>query len=152
MEVDYQTNEDGAWIYIGATTASKNDITLDIGNATLIRFRFRLQCPNSRNPAVMNSFGVDGRIMPFKKYQYIATFTAGTDMETMTGEPDYSSDVTYAWLLDCAEKQKPLTLRSLNTSNDSKVVTVTMPAKSVDYVVSDEREWGGRISFAMLET
>lgn len=150
IEIDYITNESPGWVPIGTTTASKNDIALDVGNSTLIRFRFRFQVLNSRIPSVMASYGVDGRIMPFKKYQYIATFTAGADMETMTGEPDTSSNTIYSWLQDCSEKQKALTLRSLNSSNDNKVVTVTMPAKSVDWV--DETEWGGRISFAMLET
>jgi len=92
----------------------------------------------------MIGWATEGRMMPAMKYQYIATFAADT-----SDEEDYDWNTAYAWIQTCAEQQTKLTMYSLNASSDSKVVTVTYPAKSVDWI--DESSWGGRVSFAMLE-
>jgi len=42
-----------------------------------------------------------------------------------------------------------LTMRSLNSSMDGKIVFVSAPAVSRDYV--DEAEWGGRLSIVLRE-
>ena len=151
IEVDYQTDIGGAWTPLGTATGTVSELTLNKGETFQIRFRFRISALNAQAPSIMTGWLTEGRMAQQTKYQYIGTFVAGTDMETMTGEPDTSSDTVYAWLQTCAMKQTKLTMRSLNPSADNKIVTVTLPAKTVNYVVSDEREWGGMISFAMLE-
>jgi hypothetical protein len=45
-----------------------------------------------------------------------------------------------------------LTLRTATQSSDSKIVTVSLPSKSVDWIDSGENKWGGRITCAILET
>ncbi|MFA6213504.1 MAG: hypothetical protein WC714_28970 [Candidatus Obscuribacterales bacterium] len=153
IEVDYQSNDTvGSTVWIplgtvvtapGTSTNPLQEVVTQLGKILQIRFRFRGLLTNSRTPPVMIGWATEGRMMPAMKYQYIATFAADT-----SDEEDYWN-TAYAWIQTCAEQQTKLTMYSLNASSDSKVVTVTYPAKSVDWI--DESSWGGRVSFAMLE-
>lgn len=154
VRVDYQINQNvdtTSWTYLGEADASPfEELLLNLGGVTRIRFRFRILSDAYRTPGVVTGYSVSGREMPLAKYQYVGSYVASTDMDTRQGEPDVSSNTTYAWLQACAIAQTKLTLRTLQASSDSKIVTVSLPVKVADWV--DEENWGGRISFAILET
>jgi len=154
VEVDYQINADcgtNTWTPYGtAATAPITNIVSEIGEVYQIRFRFRLQTLTATAPAIMNGWQVEGRQIQPKKYQYICTFVASSaEPQDLEGNPDTSADTLYAWLQECAEQQTKLTMRTLTTSSDNKIVTVSLPAKTMDYV--NDEGWGGTISAAILE-
>lgn len=156
--VDYQINanvDTNNWVYLGTvTTIPVSELIANLGEVYAIRFRIRLQTSNqSRNPAVIYGWAVSGREMPKTKYQFIGSFMAGTAMETLTNDDDVSSDITYLWLKTAATEQTKLTLRTLNLSSDSKVVTVGLPIKNVDSIDQEETDqWSGSVQFALYET
>lgn len=150
IDVDYQVNEDVGttnWTTLSFTKAKT--IEVQIGEANQIRLRFRLIPTSPTTPPVISAWAISGREIPLAKFQYVGSYVAGTEMDTKTGESDDSSDTKYSWLIEAAVQQTPLTLRTLNTSSDSKVVTVSLPVKTADWV--DEGNWGGRIAFALYE-
>lgn len=151
--VDYQINENvetELWVHLGiADTVPFEEMTMNLGAVTRLRFRLRLYAGTYRTSPLLVGWAISGREMPLPKYQYVGTYVASTDQDTKQGEPDVSSETTYAWLQAAAINQTKLTLRTLNTSSDSKTVTVSLPVKSVDWV--DESSWGGRLQFSILE-
>ena len=155
IEVDYQTNANidlNIWTPLGtATNFSVHDLVLNLGEVFRVRFRFRLQTQSTRTAPVLTGWQLSGRQMPLKKYQYLATFKTDSDQTTFTDEPDHDPNTLYSQLQTWAEEQTKLTLRSATRSSDSKIVTVSLPSKSVDWIDSGENKWGGRITCALLE-
>jgi hypothetical protein len=152
--IDYQKNEDvdsENWTNLGLADASPfEEVTMNIGGISRVRFRLRFNSATTRTPPICNGFSLNGREMPPAKYQFVGSYIAGTEIETKQGDIDTSSNTTYAWIQAAAIAQTKLTLRTLSSSSDSKTVTVSLPVKVVDWI--DETEWGGRISFAAMET
>ena len=152
--VDYQINgnvDTANWTYLGlADAAPFEEITMNVGGITQVRFRFRIYSNTYATPGVVTGLSISGREMPLTKYQYIGNYTASTDMDTKLGEPDTSSETTYAQLQTWAINQTKLTLRTLSTSSDNKSVSVSLPVKEVDW--QDQDQWGGRIRFSLLQT
>ena len=98
----------------------------------------------------MNGWQTEGRQIQPKKYQYICTFVASSaEPQDLEGNPDTSADTLYSWLQSCAVNQTKLTMRTLTSSSDNKVVTVSLPSKTMDYV--NDEGWGGVMSVAILE-
>jgi hypothetical protein len=155
VEIDYQINSfvgSNTWTVLGtASTQPVTDITLDLGSVFHVRFRLRLQSPASRTPTILTGWQLSGRMMPLPKFQYICTFSVASGNDTKTSETDHDPNTLYTQLVTWASQQTKLTMRSLSQSSDNKVVSITLPSKSVDWM-SEEGEWGGRISFVMLET
>lgn len=154
-EVDYQINANvgtSTWTVLGtADSTPVEDLALNLGEVFQIRFRFRLQSSASLTPAVLSGWQLSGRMMPLEKYQYLATFKTDSDQTTFTDEPDHDPNTLFSQLLSWATTQKKLTMRTQGSSSDQKVVTVSLPSKSVDWIDSQENKWGGRISTAILE-
>lgn len=152
--VDYQRNanvDTPYWTNLGtANLAPFEEIIANLGETIQIRFRLRLYSTTTRLPAVCYGWAVSGREMPLSKYQFVNTFVVGTDRETNNDEPDFSADTLFTWLQNAAIAQTKLTMRTLNYSSDNKIVTVSLPVKSTDWVV--ESDWGGRISVVLMET
>lgn len=154
VEVDYQTNANvgtSTWTVLGtASTSPLTDLTLQLGAVFQIRFRVRFQVTASQTPSIVSGLLTSGRMMPIPKYQWIGQFRVATvNAFTITNDIDHNANSSYSQLQTWAQQQTKLTLRSLNASADNKVVTVSLPAKSVDWVL--ESDWGGRISFVIME-
>jgi hypothetical protein len=153
-EVDYQTNSNvgtGTWTALGtASTSPVTDLTLDLGGVLKIRFRLRLQISATDTPCILDGWQLSGRMMPPERYQWVCTFSANSEADTYNDEPDDNPSTVYSQLQTWAINQTKLTLRSTSQSADDKVVTCSLPTKSVDWV--DGSNWGGRISVALLET
>ena len=154
VEVDYQKNEycgTNTWTSFGSgATSPISEIVSELGEVYQIRFRFRLQTPNSLSPCIMNGWQTEGRQIQPKKYQYICTFVASSaEPQDLEGNPDTSADTLYSWLQSCAVNQTKLTMRTLTSSSDNKIVTVSLPSKTMDYV--NDEGWGGVMSVAILE-
>jgi hypothetical protein len=153
-EVDYQTNSNvgtGTWTALGtASTSPVTDLTLDLGGILKIRFRLRLQISATDTPCILDGWQLSGRMMPPERYQWVCTFSANSEADTYNDEPDDNPSTVYSQLQTWAINQTKLTLRSTSQSADDKVVTCSLPTKSVDWV--DGSNWGGRISVALLET
>ncbi len=154
-EVDYQYNTQigtNTWNVLGTMNGGQlNELALNLGQVSKIRFRFRLQSPSSRRPTVIAGWQIAGRMMQIKKYQYLATFKTDSDQTTFTDEPDHEPNALYSQLQTWAQYQNKLTMRTQSSSSDSKAVTISFPSKSVDWIDSGESKWGGRISIAILE-
>jgi hypothetical protein len=155
VEVDYQTNANvgtSTWTALGtASTIPTSDLTLNLGEIFKVRFRLRLQSTNSLTPAVLSGWQLTGRIMPPKKYQFLGTFSVDSEADSYNNEPDHEPNTLYSQLQTWATQQTKLTLRTLFSSSDNKVVTIGLPSKSVDSLDPDTAGWKGRISFPMLE-
>jgi hypothetical protein len=157
VEVDYQTDtnvETGNWTVLGTAddTVTVEDLDINLGEIFQIRFRFRLQTAKTRVPTVVTGWQVSGRQMPLDKYQYLCTFKAESDSESFGDEPDHDPDTVFSQLQTWARQQTKLTMRTQGSSSDQKVVTVSLPSKSVDSIDSQERKWKGRVTVAILET
>jgi hypothetical protein len=156
IEVDYQTNANidlNVWTVLGtATSFSVHDLDLNLGEVFRVRVRFRLQTQQTRTAPVLTGWQLSGRMMPLDKYQFLGTFKTDSDQTTFTDEPDHNPNTLYSQLQTWARTQTKLTLRSATQSSDSKIVTVSLPSKSVDWIDSGENKWGGRITAAILET
>ncbi len=155
VEVDYQTNANvgtSNWTVLDtADSQPVEDLTLNLGGIFQIRFRFRLQVSNTYTPAILSGWQLSGRMMQLPRYQYLGTFKTDSDATTFTDEPDLNPNTLWTQLRTWAERQTRLTLRTASPSSDQKIVTVSLPSKSVDWIDSGENKWGGRISLALLE-
>lgn len=159
-EIDYQTNANVGtdnWTVLGSTSNSQFDeFALNFGSVLKVRFRFRLQVTSSRFPTVLAGWKLQGRIMSPDKYQYLCTFRADSDAETKTDEDDHNPDTLYDQLVTWAANQSKLTLRStiksVDNSGSGRSVTISLPAKSVSSLDTEENKWTGQIQFAILET
>lgn len=159
VEIDYQTNANvgtNTWTVLGtASTQPVTDIDVNLGEIFQIRFRFRLQVTASRTPAVLTGWQLSGRVMALDKYQYLCTFRADSDAETKGDENDHDPNALYDQLVTWAARQTKLTLRSsiksVDNAGSGRIVTVSLPAKSVDSLDTEENKWTGRIQIAMLE-
>jgi hypothetical protein len=153
IEVDYQTNESvgtSTWTVLGTIDDSPSEsITMDYGSVYQIRFRFRFQTKASVTPTVMTAWETNGWETELLKYQFIPSFRVSTEQDTKTGETDHNPNTMITWLKTVSSTLTKLTMRSLNSSMDNKVVFVSAPAISRDYV--DEDAWGGRLSFVIRE-
>jgi hypothetical protein len=153
-EIDYQTNANvgtNTWTVLGtADTQPVEDFNIDAGSVFQIRFRFRLQITHTRTPCILTGWQMSGRMIPLDKYQWIFSFRLAADAETYTDEPDHDPNTLYEQIKTWANNQSKLTMRSQSQSADNKIVTVSLPSKTVDWI--DGTEFGGRISFACLET
>lgn len=153
VEVDYQKDQNvgtSNWTLLStASTSPKSDITVDSGATFQIRFRLRFQVTNSRTPTIVSGTVVSGRMIPLPKYQWVGQYAMSTDMETLIGEPDNSPDTMISQLKTWATQQTKLTLRSVSASMDNKVVTISLPAKSISAL--DDESWDGVVSFVCME-
>jgi hypothetical protein len=154
-EIDYQTNANvgtNTWTVLGtADSQPVEDLDLNLGGIFQIRFRFRLQVTNTRTASILTGWQLSGRMQPLSKYQYLCTFAVATGNDTKTSETDHDPNTVYTQLVTWAETQTKLTMRTMSQSSDNKVVSITLPSKSVDWI-DDESGWGGQIRIAMLET
>ena len=155
VEVDYQTNanvDTSTWTVLStASTSPVSDLTLNLGAVYQIRFRLRFQVTASRTPAVLSGWMTEGRMMPPPKYQYVGQYVFSTDSQTKTNEDDHAPNTVYSQLQTWAQNQTKLTLRTQSASSDNKNVTISLPAKTLDWINPDETEFGGRIQFVVLE-
>ncbi len=155
VEIDYQLDQNvgtDTWTVLGtAATVPTTDTLVNLGAKLQIRFRLRFQNSNSRTPTILSGMQVGGRMMGLTKYQFVGTFKMEVGGETLTGDIDADANTVYTQLQSWAAAQTKLTMHSLDPSKDGKIVTVSLPAKSVDWIDPDELSWGGRVSFAILE-
>lgn len=151
--VDWQFNTEigtGAWHTLGEMAAvSLKEFILDLGEAYSIRFRLRLQTTSATVPPVVRSYSSEGWVSTPTKYQWIGTFKVGVDYSTKNNQDDHKPDDLVKFIREAADKEKKLHLRSLKTSMDDKIVTVSSPVVITDSVTDEG--WKGRISFAMRE-
>lgn len=153
VEVDYQTNANvgtNTWTVLGtASTSPLSDMTLELGGVLQIRFRLRFQTANSRTPPTISGLMTSGRMIELDKYQWVGSFRVATDADTKTSETDHDPNLLYAQLKTWAVTQTRLTLRTLHPSSDNKAVTISLPAKSLDYI--SDADWGGTVQFAVMQ-
>ena len=153
-EIDYQTNANvntSTWTVLGtASTQPVEETTLNLGGVFKIRFRLRLQSAHSYTPNILTGWQITGRMMPLDRYQWICRFRADTTGDSNGDEPDFDPGTIYSQLQTWAKQQTKLTVRSTSQSLDNKTVTCSLPTKTIDW--TDESDWGGTISVALLET
>jgi len=155
VEVDYQTNEfvgTSTWTSLGTASDSPfQAITANLGNVLSIRFRLRLQTKVSKSPTIVTSWQCNGWFLPPLKYQWTGTFRMDSNADTYTGENDHDPNTLVTWLLTQATQMKKITIASVVSTLDSKVVTVSAPQISRNWINTDENTWGGQISMVFRE-
>jgi len=152
IDVDYQTNAGVGltpWTVLDTASNDFSELTLNLGGILQIRFRLRIHLLLTQTPTILYGWMTQGRQSQPAKYQWVGTFRVSTDQDTKTSETDHNPNTLYTQLQTWSTNQTKLTLRTLSPSSDNKTVTISLPAKSVDYI--SETDWGGHISFAILQ-
>lgn len=151
--LDWQKNEEigtSQWHNAGSMTNTEmQEFVLDIGECYEIRFRLRLQTTAPLSPSVIKSYSLTGWVASPLKYQWVANFRVGINYTTKNGLDDFKPDDVVNFLRGAFEKNKKVRMRSLKSTMDDKVVTLSAPVVITDSLTDEG--WRGRVSVAMRE-
>ena len=153
IEVDYQMNgdvESSTWYPLATLVRSPfEQLTMDLGEVLLIRFRFRMLSTVAITPAKILSFEVNGTIAQPEKYQYVCTFKVGTQQQTYDGQDDFAPSYLDQWIREAHTKRKKLLMRSSLIESDNKTVTISLAMPSYESI--EDGDYAGVMQVVLQE-
>lgn len=149
IEIDYQVDDavgTSAWTRYtsDATISPSQTFTLDWGAIHSWQIRIRGYTTSATTPPVLNFYRLTGWDKETSKYQYSGNFSIGHSLD------EYDPNILEQWLVDQANKQTKVTMRSLIPGDDNKIVTLADPNITREAV--DVKKWDGVVALLMRET
>jgi hypothetical protein len=155
--LDYQVDKDigsATWYRAGSLqNLSADTFNINLGNVNEWRIRLRFYTKDADSPAVLNSYDIEGWIHSPLKHQWIGTFRVDENQRNYQGDEDLKPDTILEFLRTAHENAQRVSMRSTIKSMDSKVVSVSAPSPTFNWVRQEDgvQKWGGSIQVALRE-
>jgi hypothetical protein len=157
IHVDYQADSEigsEAWSRAGIMYRSAEDnLNLKLGGKKQIRFRYRLITNNSLRAPIILASVLEAFVRAPLKYQWSVKVKLSNSWAGLDGVPaagDRADDLI-CWLKESAEEAKSLTMRSIWTGMDRKMVVVDPPRIAKEYKNDISGAWGGSLKLKIKE-
>jgi hypothetical protein len=156
--VDYQSNDDvgtTTWYEIGQVkNVQRNEFSISIGDVQQYRLRFRMYTETATDPPVINSYSSRGEVHFPLKYRWISSFRVDSNQISKRGTPDFDPDYVVEYLQNAQENATKITMRSVISTMDDKVVSVSAPVihRQWTSVLNGKTKWGGYVDVQFTET